>query len=174
MFTFITDNGVFSKTGVDYGSEVLLDAVQKIGVHGSILDMGCGYGTIGVILKKLNPSCSVVSVDVNPRAVELTEINSQQNGCELTAFVSDGFESVKDTFDYVITNPPIRAGKKVIYKMFEDAYDHLDKNGELIAVIRKKQGAESAVKKFEEIFSNCEIVSRDKGYWILRSKKLTG
>lgn len=136
--------------------------------------MGCGYGTLSVVMKKLNPSCSVVSVDVNPRAVELTEINSQQNGCEVTAFASDGFADVHEQFDYVITNPPIRAGKKVIYQMFEEAYKHLNENGELIAVIRKKQGAESAVKKFNEIFSNCEIVSRDKGYWILRSKKLTG
>lgn len=174
MFTFTTDNGVFSKTGIDYGSEVLLKEVCKQGIHGAVLDMGCGYGTIGVVLKKLNPSCSVVSVDVNPRAVELTGINGQQNGAQLTAFVSDGFESVHSQFDFVITNPPIRAGKKVIYKMFEDAYTHLNDGGEIFAVIRKKQGAESAVKKFEEIFSNCEVLARDKGYWILRSKKLTG
>lgn len=135
--------------------------------------MGCGYGTIGIVLQKLYPSCSVVSVDVNPRAVELTQINSQQNSTTLTAFVSDGFEKIEDKFDYIVTNPPIRAGKAVIYKMFEDAYEHLHVGGSLIAVIRKQQGAQSAVKKFEEIFSNCEVVMRDKGYWILVSKKLT-
>ena len=123
---------------------------------------------------KLNPSCSVVSVDVNPRAVELTGINSQQNGLDLNAFVSDGFESVEGTFDHIVSNPPIRAGKKVIYKMFEDAYMHLNEGGLFTIVIRKQQGAESAVKKLNEIFNNCEAIDRDKGYWILQSSKLTG
>ena len=136
--------------------------------------MGCGYGTRGVVIQKLNPSCSVVSVDVNPRAVELTGINSQQNGLDLNAFVSDGFESVEGTFDHIVSNPPIRAGKKVIYKMFEDAYMHLNEGGLFTIVIRKQQGAESAVKKLNEIFNNCEVIDRDKGYWILQSSKLTG
>lgn len=136
--------------------------------------MGCGYGTLGIVIKKLYPSCSVVSVDINPRAVELTQINSQQNGTTITAYLSNGFESVKEQFDCIVTNPPIRAGKTVIYQMFTDAYEHLHAGGRLIVVIRKKQGAESAVKKINEIFSNCEILTRDKGYWILSSKKLTG
>ena len=136
--------------------------------------MGCGYGTLGVVIQKLNPSCSVVSVDVNPRAVELTGINSQQNGLDLNAFVSDGFEYVEGTFDHIVSNPPIRAGKKVIYKMFEDAYMHLNEGGLFTIVIRKQQGAESAVKKLNEIFNNCEVIDRDKGYWILQSSKLTG
>ena len=174
LFTFITDNGVFSKTGIDYGSKVLLREVCKNGINGNVLDMGCGYGTIGVVINKMSPDCSVSCVDVNPRAVVLTDINAKQNGCEISTYVSDGFGSVNGTYDYVITNPPIRAGKKVIYQMFEDAYAHLNDGGKLIAVIRRKQGAESAVKKFNEIFGNCEILTRDKGYWILQSSKLTG
>lgn len=136
--------------------------------------MGCGYGTIGVVLKKLFPECSIDCVDVNPRAVELTALNSQKNDCEIEAYVSDGFQQVNKSFDYVITNPPIRAGKKVIYQMFEDAYKHLNKDGSLIAVIRRKQGAESALNKFQEVFHNCEILARDKGYWVIKSTKLTG
>lgn len=174
LFTFTTDNGVFSKTGIDQGSEILLEAVCNEGVNGNVLDMGCGYGTIGVVIQSLFPSVHVDCVDVNPRAVELTALNAQNNNSDVTTYVSDGFSEVKKSFDYVITNPPIRAGKKVIYQMFIDAYAHLNDGGKLIAVIRRKQGAESAVKKFEEIFSNCEIVAKEKGYWVLKSTKLTG
>lgn len=174
LFTFTTDNGVFSKTEIDYGSKVLLEATCKEGISGNVLDMGSGYGTIGVVLKKLFPQTNIDCVDVNPRAVELTTLNAQNNSCDVQAYVSDGFSEVKKSFDYVVTNPPIRAGKKVIYQMFEDAYTHLNDGGKLIAVIRRKQGAESAVKKFEEIFSNCEIIAKDKGYWVLKSTKLTG
>lgn len=174
MFTFTTDNGVFSKTDIDEGSEILLEAVRELGLSGDVLDMGCGYGVISIVLKKLFPECSVTAVDVNPRAVELTEINSERNGTRLRTFVSDGFSSVDGKFRWIITNPPIRAGKKVIYQMFEDAYAHLDDGGSLVAVIRRKQGAESAVKKFQETFSNCEVITREKGYWVIKSNKLTG
>ena len=99
---------------------------------------------------------------------------SKKSLLDLNAFVSDGFESVEGTFDHIVSNPPIRAGKKVIYKMFEDAYMHLNEGGLFTIVIRKQQGAESAVKKLNEIFNNCEVIDRDKGYWILQSSKLTG
>lgn len=142
-------------------------------LEGDLLDMGCGYGVIGIVMKKMNPSLRVTSVDVNPRAVELTKLNAEKNQTQLIAFESDGYKEVKTTFHTILTNPPIRAGKKVIYQMFEDAYTHLDENGRLIAVIRRQQGAESAVKKFTEIFGNCEILVREKGFWVLSSKKLT-
>lgn len=135
--------------------------------------MGCGYGVLCITLKTFHPDSSVTAVDVNPRAVELTRINCEKNSADCDCFVSDGFAGVEGMFDHVITNPPIRAGKKVIYQMFEDAYTHLRKNGDLIAVIRRKQGAESAIKKFQEIFGNCDVISRDKGFWVLRSRKLT-
>lgn len=135
--------------------------------------MGCGYGVIGITLKVLDPSLDVTMVDINPRAVELAEINCTRNSAACTCFVSDGFSEVSETFDHVLTNPPIRTGKKVIYRMFEQAYDHLNENGQLIAVIRRKQGAESAVKKFQEIFGSCDILERERGFWVIRGTKLT-
>lgn len=174
LYTFTTDNGVFSKTAIDYGSQVLLENAAKLELKGSVLDMGCGYGVISVVLKHVFPDCSVTGVDVNPRAVELTAVNAERNGTEVRTFVSDGYEGVKDCFDAVVTNPPIRAGKKVIYKMFEDARDHLYDNGIFLAVIRRQQGAESAAKKLTEVFGNCEVIDRDRGYWILLCRKLTG
>ena len=136
-----------------------------------ILDVGCGYGTLGIILKKHYPDSYVEMVDVNPRALELAIHNAKQNEVEVNAHLSNIYENVEGTFSDVVTNPPIRAGKAVIYEIFEKAYDHLEVNGSLWVVIRKQQGAMSAVKKIKEIFGNCDIVAKEKGYFILRSKK---
>ncbi len=172
LYTFVTDNGVFSKKNVDYGSMVLLESAQNESFHGSLLDMGCGYGVIGIVLKGIFPQCSITAVDVNPRAVELTQLNAEKNQKEIHAFVSDGYSEVTENFDGIVTNPPIRAGKKVIYQMFEDAHAHLNPDGVFLAVIRKQQGAESAKKKLTEVFGNCEVAAKDRGYWILRSVKI--
>ena len=169
LYTFVTDNGVFSKTEVDRGTEILLGVCAEEKITGDVLDLGCGYGVVSVVVKNLFPDCRMRAVDINPRAVELTEKNCRINNAPCEASVSDGFENVRGSFDWVITNPPIRAGKKVIYKMFEDAYGHLNPSGVLLVVIRRKQGAESAVKKLQEVFHNCETVCREKGYWVLKS-----
>ena len=173
LYIFTTDNGVFSKTGVDYGSYVLLKAISKEELHGKVLDMGCGYGTLGIITKSLFPSSEITMVDINPRAVELTQLNCNLNQVECTVLASDGYAEINGQYHFIITNPPIRTGKKVIYKMFEDAYNHLEVGGSIYAVIRKQQGAESAKKKFAEVFGNCEVISKDRGYYILQSRKLT-
>ncbi|NBJ64877.1 class I SAM-dependent methyltransferase [bacterium c-19] len=170
----ISDNGVFSKHNVDYGSRVLLDALhkhdQKLG--DTLLDVGCGYGVIGLSLKKAYPDKQVTMLDINPRAVELTKLNAQNNQCEVAVHVSDAYDKVMDqSFTDIITNPPIRAGKKVIYPIFAKAYEHLLKQGNLWVVIRKAQGAESAKKYIESIFGNCEVIQKDKGYYILRATK---
>ena len=173
LLTFTTDNGVFSKTGIDEGSRILLEALVQEGVHGSVLDLGCGYGVLGITLKTVFPDIVLTAADINPRAAELTELNCKKNNIEAEVLVSDGFSEIASVFDAVVTNPPIRTGKKVIYRMFEEAYDHLRKDSILYAVIRRKQGAESACRKFEEIFGNCEVIAREKGYWVLKSFKLT-
>ena len=173
LFTFTTDNGVFSKTEIDEGSEILLSVISEKQLHGNILDLGCGYGVIGITLKTLFKDASVTMVDINPRAVELARINCVRNSAPCDCYVSDGFEQIHETFDHVITNPPIRTGKKVIYGMFEQAYAHLNPGGALTAVIRRKQGAESAVKKFQEIFGNCTVLERERGFWVIQGIKLT-
>ena len=170
----ISDNGVFSKHNVDYGSRVLLDALHKHDqtLGDALLDVGCGYGVIGLSLKKAYPDKQVTMLDINPRAVELTKLNAQNNQCEVTVHVSDAYEKVIDqSFTDIITNPPIRAGKKVIYPIFANACEHLLKQGSLWVVIRKAQGAESAKKYIESIFGNCEVIQKDKGYYILRATK---
>lgn len=172
-YSFITDNGVFSKDGIDFGTRVLLDTICKHDQLGtSILDVGCGYGPIGIILKKIYPQKSFEMVDVNPRAVLLAQDNAKKNQVEVTIHESNVYDQVNGhTFTDIITNPPIRAGKSVIYKIFEEAWNHLSDGGSLWVVIRKQQGALSAVKKIDEVFGNCDILCREKGYFVLKAKK---
>lgn len=166
------DNGVFSKGQVDYGTRVLLDTIHLTTKHHSVLDVGCGYGAIGLSLKVAYPWINVDMVDVNLRALELTKEAIIENGLEnVNCFESNVYENVKKCYDVIVTNPPIRAGKKVVFDILEKAYHHLNDGGELYVVIQKKQGAPSALKKMEEVFENCEILKRDKGYYILKSIK---
>lgn len=171
-FEFTSDNGVFSKDGIDFGSKVFLDTLLKQNLGSKILDVGCGYGTLGIVLKKFLPESEVHMVDVNPRALELAGLNAHRNQCDVKIFESNCYENVND-HDYtdIVTNPPIRAGKVVIYKIFEQAKEHLVENGNLWVVIRKQQGGESALRKIREVFGNGEIIAKEKGYFIIKSTK---
>ena len=138
----------------------------------TLLDVGCGYGTLGISLKKAYPWLHVEMVDVNERAIALANESIEHNQeNDIIAYKSSVYENVKDTFDIIVSNPPIRAGKKIVFEILEKAYDHLNNQGELFIVIQKKQGAPSAKKKMEDVFGNCEIIKRDKGYFILKSVK---
>lgn len=171
LLEFKTDNGVFSKNFIDYGSRALLETLN-FPLDGKILDLGCGYGPIGIILAKRNPQSNILMADVNLRALDLCKENIKINNIKnALAVSSNAYENILECFDYIVTNPPIRAGKKVVFEFLEGAYKHLVDNGEIYVVIQKKQGAPSAKSKLEEVFGNCEIVNRDKGYYILKSKK---
>lgn len=168
---FVSDMGVFSKERVDYGSRALLDAMDIKENQRTLLDVGCGYGTLGLSLKKVYNWLEVDMVDVNERAIHLSTMSAKRNQLEANIYKSSIYENVQRTYDVIVSNPPIRAGKKVVFEILEKAYDHLNVDGELVVVIQKKQGAPSAKKKMEEVFGNCEVVTRDKGYFILKSKK---
>lgn len=171
-YSFILDNGVFSKDGIDIGTNVLLDYVSKQTLGNKILDLGCGVGPIGIILKKIFPDSEFHMVDVNDRALELAIENAKLNDVDVNIYKSNSYEHVTDTdFTDIITNPPIRAGKQVIYEMFEHAYDHLCISGKLWIVIRKSHGANSAKAKVESVFGNCEVVKKDKGFYVLKAEK---
>ncbi|MFP3719616.1 class I SAM-dependent methyltransferase [Niallia circulans] len=171
---FKTDNGVFSKKEVDFGSRLLIETYTLPDLDGDILDVGCGYGPIGLSIAKTSPNRMVHMVDVNLRAIELAEENARQNGVEnVRIYESDRLLRVKGKkFASILTNPPIRAGKKVVHDIFEQSYDCLLPNGELWVVIQKKQGAPSAIAKLEEFFKEVNVVEKKKGYFIIQAKKI--
>ena len=166
--TFETDSGVFSRTELDRGTEVLLDALPET-VSGSVLDMGCGWGIIGVAVGRHWPETQITMADINQRACGLSRKNAQANGVEAAVIESDGYQKVLgNTYDLILQNPPIRAGKSVIYQMFADAASCLNENGELWLVIRKQQGAPSAITYLKTLFENVETPEKKSGFWIIR------
>ena len=166
VLAFDTDAGVFSKQHVDPGSELLCKSLPDT-LGGRVLDMGCGWGAMTVMTLARFPKAQVTMADVNERALALAVSNVEKNRMQAKAVLSDGFEKIVGEFDAVITNPPIRAGKAVIYKMFEDAKAHLVPGGALYLVIRKQQGAPSALKFLKELYGKAEVIERDGGYWII-------
>ena len=135
-----------------------------------VLDLGCGWGAIGVAVKKKYPAAHVTMVDVNRRALELCRFNAVRNGITAECLESDGMAEVMErTFDFIITNPPIRASKPVIYRMFADAASRLNPGGALYLVIRKQQGAESCMKYLKTLYAKVDKVDKSGGFWVLRA-----
>jgi 16S rRNA (guanine1207-N2)-methyltransferase len=170
---FTSDSGVFSKQTIDFGSRVLIEAIDFSNVpQGNILDVGCGYGPIGLALAKNQSTRQVTMTDVNLRALDLAKKNAQANNIEnVEIFESNVYEQISDKYALVVSNPPIRAGKDVVSGIIAKAQEHLLDNGELWIVIQKKQGAPSAKKLMKDTYGNVDVVTRDKGYYILRSKQ---
>ena len=169
-YVFETDAGVFSRGEVDQGTEILLKALPDL--EGDILDLGCGWGVVGTCLKGRNPDARIVMVDVNLRALELSRKNLSCNGASAEVLESDGFEGIRDrTFDAVVTNPPIRAGKEKVYEMLGDAARSLKSGGQLFVVIRKQQGAESCMRYLKTLFDEVEKIDRSAGYWVLQARE---
>ena len=164
---FTTDAGVFSRDGLDKGTELLLNALPPL--TGRVLDLGCGWGAVGVSLGAKYPELELVMTDINARAAELSRRNLAANGVRAEVLQGDGFEAVTGRFDAIVTNPPIRAGKAVIYGLFERARDFLKPGGALYIVIRKQQGAPSALKFLKETYGNAEVIERGGGFWVIRS-----
>lgn len=165
--SFLTDAGVFSKKMVDYGSQVLLKSLH-FKTSETVLDVGCGYGPIGLTLAKVF-GVQVTLIDINSRALELAQKNANRNQVDAQIFQSNIYENVIGRFDHIVSNPPIRAGKSVVHEVIAGAFYHLETGGTLTIVIQKKQGAPSAKAKMEEVFGNCQIIKKDKGYYILES-----
>ena len=178
--SFETDSGVFSKNQLDFGTTLLIETVladvrlSGRPMHGRLLDLGCGYGPVGIAFKRLFPALSVVMIDINSRAVDLARRNAAANQIRYSDIrESDGFNAIQpdERFDAILTNPPIRAGKKTVYAFFEGAFAHLAEGGHLYVVIQKKQGAPSAQTKLTELFGHCDVIERKAGYHILRCRK---
>ncbi len=170
-FKFKTDNGVFSKDYIDYGSFAMLNAFIPNDIDLPILDMGSGYGPIGIVVSKIYNKKTIMC-EINERAYNLSLENIKNNNANSEAFNSNLYEKVEGLeFSSIITNPPIRAGKDTVFSIYDGAYKHLAIGGELWVVIQKKQGAPSSKAHLIELFGNCDIINRDHGYYILKSIK---
>jgi 16S rRNA (guanine1207-N2)-methyltransferase len=172
-YRFMTNTGVFSKDQIDFGSKLLIETMA-FNETSKVLDVGCGYGPIGILAASMVPHGHVTLVDVNERAVALAKQNIEKNKItNANALVSNIYEKVEnEKFDVILTNPPIRAGKQVVHKILEKAYDLLNSGGALWVVIQKKQGSPSAWAKMESVFDQVEEVTKDKGYRIFVGKKV--
>ena len=181
-FEFVTDNGVFSKTKVDFGTDVMLKVFLRENVNRKnqkfdVLDIGCGYGVVSVVMKAFFQKIKTVSSDVNERALELTRENLLKNGVtkdennNFEVRKSFAFDNISEKFDVILSNPPIRAGKQTIFQIYEKSFEHLNENGEFYCVIQTKHGAKSTQKKLEEVFGHSETLEINAGYRIFRSAK---
>lgn len=164
-FKFITDNGVFSKQGLDFGTRSLLETISEENISGDVLDFGCGYGPIGIYIKKTT-SANVTMLDINKRSVELAKKNAVLNGVDVSVLESNQYEKIDQKFDYIISNPPIRVGKKILYQILFDAKKYLNEKGQLWIVVNKSQGAKSLAKDLSDEY-NVEIKNKNKGFYII-------
>ena len=173
QITLKTDNGVFSKSRVDEGSLAFLKVLLPLNLTGKILDLGCGYGTIGLTIAMFNKDARVDLADINKRALALCEENAKMLGLSqrVTCLQSDIFENIEGPYDSIVVNPPIRAGKKVTWAMYEGSLQRLIDGGSLYIVIRKNQGGPSASKYIESLFGNVELLKKDKGYYVYKAVK---
>lgn len=170
-YTFITDNGVFSKRAVDYGTKVMLES-HDLKNPKRLLDMGCGYGVVGIVLKRSFPDAVIKMFDINARAIGLAKENIMNNHQDINdVIVSDGVPDEWDDFDAAFLNPPIRAGKDVVFKLYDQAYKALNNKGSLYVVIQKKQGAKSTEKYLKTFFKDVILLAKDKGYSVFKANK---
>ena len=172
-FSLESDNGVFSKNELDKGSELLIKELLPINLGENILDIGCGIGVIGLTLAYFTPSLKVCLSDVNTRALSLcsANANSLKLSQRVTILQSDIYEKIEGKYSSIVSNPPIRAGKKVTYEIYRGALEHLVDSGSLYIVIRKNQGALSVKSYLEELFGNVALLAREKGYYVLKATK---
>ena len=164
-FKFITDNGVFSKKGLDSGTRSLLETISEENITGEVLDFGCGYGPIGIYIKKTT-SANVTMLDINKRSVDLALKNAKLNNVDVTVIESNMYEKINQKFDYIISNPPIRVGKKILYEILFGAKNYLNEKGQLWIVVNKAQGAKSLVKDLSSEYK-VEIKNKSKGFYII-------
>lgn len=165
-FSIYSDNGVFSKDKFDYGTRLLLDSIDISKLSGNVLDLGCGIGVVGIILGTINKNINIDMIDINDRALSLVRDNLTSNKVKANVFVSDVYSNVNKKYDYIITNPPIRAGKEIVRKFLLGGYDYLNDNGILYFVMRKDHGVKSMIKELENKY-NVTIINKDKGFFVI-------
>lgn len=167
-FYFYTDNGVFSKGELDFGTELLLKNFKYDDPNNkTLLDIGCGCGPIGIYASHLG--FIVDMSDVNKRAIHLSKMSLKEQGLNVNVFESDAYKNITNKYDYIVSNPPIRVGKEKLYEIVMDAKDHLKEGGSLWIVVRKQQGAESMLRDMKNVYKTVEVIAKKKGFFIIKA-----
>ena len=168
-YYFYTDNGVFSKGELDFGTELLLKSFEyTYPQEKETLDIGCGCGPIGIYLSKLG--FFVDMCDVNERALSLSKKSVGEQNLNADIFISDAYSAVEKKYDYILSNPPIRVGKQKLYEIVMNAKEHLKENGEVWLVVRKDKGADSLVRDMKKNYGKVNIVEKKKGFYIIKAQ----
>lgn len=172
-YNFITDNGVFSKDSVDFGTKTLLENFNSQKNKAKVCDLGCGYGVVSIFLADNYKNFSFTMIDINKRSLELSNKNIKLNKVlnPIKLIENNALDNIEERFDIILTNPPIRAGKEVVHKIMKQSFASLNSNGELWVVIQKKQGMASCKKLLENLFNDVKVVAKNKGYYIIKSIK---
>ena len=165
-FKFLTNNGLFSCNKIDDASRILLEQMPPI--EGDLLDLGCGYGVLGIVLCRKN-NVNLTMSDVNSLALDYAIKNAKLNQVTAKAIHSDSFANITGHYHHITLNPPIHAGKEVMERMYKEATEHLHVGGSLYVVIQKKHGAESTQKKLLELFKNCHTLYKKKGIFVFQA-----
>ncbi len=169
-FIFTTASGVFSIEHVDKGTGILVDYCE-VPADATVLDLGCGYGVVGIAIKKCLPKTNVTMVEVNERAVSLAKKNAVKNNVNVKILQGDLYEPIKEEkFDAILVNPPYAAGREICYKIIEDSIKHLNSKGTLQLVARHNKGGAMLEKKMEEVFGNVNTLAKKAGYRVYESK----
>lgn len=169
-YNVYSDNGVFSKDKFDYGTRVLLESIDINNLCGNVLDLGCGIGVVGIILGTINKNINIDMVDINDRAINLAKVNMSLNKVKGNVFISDVYSNINKKYNYIITNPPIRAGKEVVRRFLLGGYDYLTDDGTLYFVMRKDHGVKSMIKELENKYV-ANILNKDKGFYMVSLSK---
>jgi 16S rRNA (guanine1207-N2)-methyltransferase len=167
-FEFLTASSVFSKRRIDPGTRLLIESMA-LPKMGSVLDIGCGYGAVGIVAASLNSKLNVVMTDVNARAVRLAKKNLELNNIA-NAEVRYGFlyEPVEDLmFNCVLSNPPVSAGMNTVRDIVKGAAKVMTDKAAFQMVIRSKIGAKTLPCLFREVFGNCSVLARESGFRVL-------
>src|SRR5574344_311484 len=166
-YTFKVDNGVFSKKGLDFGTRTLLETIPLDKINGRVLDIGCGYGAIGIFVAS-NTDAVVDMTDINERSLALARQNVLVNHVQANVQYSNIYSNITDKYDYIITNPPIRVGKKILYEILFMSREHLTNNGEMWLVVSKDQGAKTLLRDLNEKY-DAKLITKNKGFYIIRA-----
>jgi len=173
-FEFLTSSGIFSHKRIDAGTRLLIESMMLTN-RGDALDIGCGYGPIGIVAAKMKPKLQVWMTDINQRAVELANENAIRNGVENVQFLMGSlYEPVKDRyFDIILTNPPITAGiRQAVEPIIRGSTNHLKKNGSLQMVFRTKKGGDHITALLERYYGEFEVIARKGGYRIVKAQEI--